>query len=222
MNDNVVDDYGWQDAKAPYSCGYIAPKLLEILRTLRPHRILDLGCGNGALCARLAEAGYHVTGVEYDKSGVATARRSHPEIQFHAFGVQDDPAELLAKTGHSFDTVISTEVIEHLFSPHLLPQYAYRVLDDNGCLIVTTPYHGYLKNLALSVLNKWDVHHGPLWCGGHIKFWSRRTLTRLLYENGFDVVEFHGIGRFPYLWKSMLLVARKRPHLASGASIQRR
>jgi hypothetical protein len=72
-----------------------------------------------------------------------------------------------------------------------------------------TPYHGYLKNLALSVFDKWDFHHTPLWHGGHIKFWSKRTLTQLLTDSGFDVVEFHGVGRLPYLWKSMVLVATK-------------
>ena len=75
---------------------------------------------------------------------------------------------------------------------------------------MTTPYHGYLKNLALSIFGMWDYHHTALWHGGHIKFWSRATLTKLLNENGFDVIEFHGVGRVAYLWKSMLLVARKR------------
>lgn len=77
-------------------------------------------------------------------------------------------------------------------------------------MVITTPYHGYLKNLALSLLDKWDVHHTPLWHGGHIKFWSRATLTELLDRHGFDVVGFSGVGRVPYLWKSMVLVARKR------------
>jgi 2-polyprenyl-6-hydroxyphenyl methylase/3-demethylubiquinone-9 3-methyltransferase len=66
-----------------------------------------------------------------------------------------------------------------------------------------------LKNLALSIANKWDFHHTPLWHGGHIKFWSRKTLSQLLTEGGFEVVGFHGVGRLPLLWKSMVIVARK-------------
>lgn len=83
-------------------------------------------------------------------------------------------------------------------------------LKPNGLLVLSTPYHGYLKNLALSVLDAWDTHHTPLWHGGHIKFWSRRTLGQLLSENGFETIGFSGVGRLPYLWKSMILVARKK------------
>jgi len=75
-------------------------------------------------------------------------------------------------------------------------------------LVISTPYHGYIKNLALSVFDKWDSHHTPLWHGGHIKFWSRKTLTQLLEDNGFKVIGFSGVGRIPYLWKSMILIAK--------------
>lgn len=77
-------------------------------------------------------------------------------------------------------------------------------------MILTTPYHGYLKNLILSIFNKWDFHLNPLWHGGHIKFWSRGTLAQLLREAGFEVVGFHGVGRLPYIWKSMILISKKR------------
>jgi len=82
-------------------------------------------------------------------------------------------------------------------------------LRRKGHLVITTPYHGYMKNLLLSLLNEWDSHHSPLWHGGHIKFWSRTTLTKLLQENGFTVVDFSGVGRISYFWKSMVLVAKK-------------
>jgi len=205
---NVVEDYGWSTGDGPQSCGYIAPHVLGILKTLPVARVMDLGAGNGVLCAELAKAGYEVVGVEYDSQGVQLAQQAHPGIPFYNFGVQDDPSELLAHE-RRFDAVVSTEVIEHLFSPHLLPAYASQCLDTGGFLIVSTPYHGYLKNLALSVLNKWDSHHTALWHGGHIKFWSATTLTALLSANGFEVIEFHGVGRMQYLWKSMVLVARK-------------
>lgn len=126
--------------------------------------------------------------------------------------MQNDPLEMLAKeNGEKFDAVISSEVVEHLYSPHLLPIYAKAALKERGYLIVTTPYHGYLKNLALSITNKWDFHHTPLLHGGHIKFWSRSTLSTLLSANGFDVLQFHGVGRLPFLWKSFVIVAQKRP-----------
>lgn len=72
-------------------------------------------------------------------------------------------------------------------------------------MIISTPYHGYLKNLALAATGKLDNHFTVLWDGGHIKFWSVKTLSKLLEEYGFEVVEFKGSGRIPYLWKSMLL-----------------
>lgn len=208
MANNLVPDYGWSSAQGPQSCGYIAPRILDILKKLQVRRVLDLGAGNGALCAQLTQAGYEVVGVEYDAKGIEVARTSYPQGRFYRFGVQDDPADLLIQE-QPFDVVVSTEVIEHLFSPHLLPAYARGCLKASGYLVITTPYHGYLKNLALSVFNKWDSHHTPLWHGGHIKFWSRATLTQLLSEHGFRVVDFSGVGRVPYLWKSMVLVAQK-------------
>lgn len=210
MNEVLLDSrYGWKEAQAPCSCAYLVPDVLKIVAYLKAQRVLDLGAGNGALCGLLKREGYAVAGCEYDKHGVEIARAAYPDVAFYNFGVQDDPASLL-EVEAKFDVVVSTEVIEHLFSPHHLPIYAARVLTDNGYLVVSTPYHGFWKNLALSLSNKWDAHHNPLWHGGHIKFWSRRTLTRLLEQNGFEVLEFRGLGRLPYLWKSMILICRKR------------
>jgi 2-polyprenyl-3-methyl-5-hydroxy-6-metoxy-1,4-benzoquinol methylase len=208
MTDNVVDTYGWASATGPQSCGYLAPAILALLDKLGAKRVLDLGSGNGTLCCEMARCGYSAVGLEYDKGGVDITRSAYPAIRFYNYGVQDDPAELL-KQERPFDVVVSTEVIAHLYSPHLLPRYAARVLRDGGHLIVTTPYHGYLKNLVLSIFDKSDHHHTALWHGGHIKFWSRKTLSQVLSDNGFKVVAFSGVGRLPYLWKSMVVVAQK-------------
>ena len=108
-----------------------------------------------------------------------------------------------------FDVVVSTEVIEHLFDPNQLLNYARSALREDGYLIITTPYHGYLKNLLIAGLGRWDSHHQSLRVGGHIKFWSRLTVSELLRYHGFDIVEFQGVGRVQWLWKSMLIVARR-------------
>lgn len=65
-----------------------------------------------------------------------------------------------------------------------------------------------MKNLVLSVMDKWDKHADPLWDGGHIKLWSKKTLSQLLTEQGFTVTDFVGCGRLPYLWKSMIIKAK--------------
>jgi 2-polyprenyl-6-hydroxyphenyl methylase/3-demethylubiquinone-9 3-methyltransferase len=117
--------------------------------------------------------------------------------------------DLQEKYGDNWDVVVSTEVIEHLFDPRKFMSNIYNILREEGWLIITTPYHGYLKNLSLAITGKLDNHYTALWDGGHIKFWSKRTLTQLLSEAGFDEITFYGAGRLPWFWKSMVMCARK-------------
>jgi len=105
--------------------------------------------------------------------------------------------------------VVSTEVIEHLYQPRKLIALANEVLKDDGIIVISTPYHGYMKNLALALCNKFDQHLDPLWDGGHIKFWSRNTLSKVLEEYDFRILNFIGAGRVYGLWKSMILVGIK-------------
>ena len=110
---------------------------------------------------------------------------------------------LAALACEPFDYVLSTEVIEHLYNPRDHVRAAYDALRPGGRFVCTTPYHGYWKNLALALAGKWDSHADPLWDGGHIKLFSRRSLGRLFEEAGFRDIAFRGIGRLPYLWMSM-------------------
>lgn len=204
---NVID-YGWESNLGPRSCNYLIPKIIEVLQILNVKRVADLGSGNGALCWALKNESYDVVGIEYDTNGYDIASKSYPNIHFYNLGVEANPNTLL-ETEDKFDAVVSTEVIEHLYSPHLLPIFSKGILKTDGYLIISTPYHGYIKNLLLSLLNHWDIHHCPLWHGGHIKFWSKKTITKLLNENGFELIQFVGVGRVSFLWKSMILIAKK-------------
>ena len=96
---NVVNDYGWNTSTGPESCGYIAPKVMSILRELGAHRICDLGSGNGALAAAIKAAGYYSVGVEYDKQGVDLSIKTYPDIHFYNLDVQDNPAFILDAEG---------------------------------------------------------------------------------------------------------------------------
>lgn len=78
-----------------------------------------------------------------------------------------------------------------------------------GTAIVSTPYHGYWKNLALAVTGRMDAHFTALWDHGHIKFWSIATLGELLREAGFVDIRFERVGRVPPLAKAMIAIAQK-------------
>jgi 2-polyprenyl-6-hydroxyphenyl methylase/3-demethylubiquinone-9 3-methyltransferase len=161
--------------------------------------------------------GHDVVGIEYNKANVEVSRQAFPNINFYHFGVQDDPQLLLNEEKKLFDCVVSTEVIEHLYAPNQLLSYAHKVLTDDGILVVSAPYHGYLKNLAIAIAGKSDFHYRPWELGGHIKFWSRKSLSAFLTAHGFEVINFRACGRLPWLWKSMIITAKKSPLVAPAA-----
>jgi 2-polyprenyl-6-hydroxyphenyl methylase/3-demethylubiquinone-9 3-methyltransferase len=105
--------------------------------------------------------------------------------------------------------VLSLEVVEHCYHPRAFARCLHQLCAEGGCAIVSTPYHGYIKNLALAVSGKLDAHFTALWDHGHIKFWSMRTLHALLAEAGFRSIEFSRVGRVPALAKSMIALARR-------------
>jgi 2-polyprenyl-3-methyl-5-hydroxy-6-metoxy-1,4-benzoquinol methylase len=200
--------YDYASAEEAWSNGYVAQHVLKRLRA-EPNirRVLDAGCGNGTLTARIAAEGFEVTGFDSSTSGIVHARAAFPAARFEVASVYDD---LSGRFGDVFDACVCVEVIEHLYDPRIFVGRVCDVLRPGGLFIVSTPYHGYLKNLALALTGKMDRHFTALWDGGHIKFWSRSTLTDLLAERGFDVIHFAGAGRIPFVWKSMIATARKR------------
>lgn len=203
-----VPEYGWAQQKAPTTAPYLAPAITRSIEPIAAHtRILDIGCGNGFFVGPFAQR-CQVVGIDPSEEGIAIARREFPGARWERIAAVPEILELL--NTDPFDFVLSVEVIEHVYLPRLWAQACFNALKPGGTLVATTPYHGYLKNLTLSLTDSWDAHFGPLWDGGHIKFWSKRTLRQLLAEAGFTDIRFVGRGRIPWLWKSMVVVA-KRP-----------
>ena len=199
-------DYGFHSDAPTHNFSYQLNDLIGLIDKSKNRYILDLGCGNGYLVNHLITLGYNAYGTDASEKGIAIAQRTNPD----RFFVQDLSSDALPPQLQAipFDTIISTEVIEHLYNPQAFIDFCKQQLKPGGELIITTPYHGYLKNLTLSIFNRWDSHMDPLWLGGHIKLWSRKTLTKVLTNSGFTVTQFRGCGRFPYFWMSMIIKAR--------------
>jgi SAM-dependent methyltransferase len=188
---------------------YVLPAILNFCVDLPPRsRVLDVGCGNGALAQQFAERGHSVMGIDMAESGIRIARESCPSGRFEVLGADRYVLENLGEK--PFDLVYSAEVIEHLYDPRSFMAGCFAAVKPGGRFICTTPYHGYLKNVALSLMNKWDRHADPLFDGGHIKLFSYPKLSALMTEVGFHNIEFRGAGRLPYLWKSMVVSGVRR------------
>lgn len=62
MQENTVATYGWTDGYAVQSHDYLTRPIQETLARLGAHKVLDLGCGNGAIANRLQGQGFDVYG----------------------------------------------------------------------------------------------------------------------------------------------------------------
>jgi SAM-dependent methyltransferase len=200
------EDYGFRSNGPAYNLKCRPNAVTKLLDKTKNKCMLDLGCGNRYLVNYLIERGYNAYGNDASEKSIAIA----PKISNGRFFVQDLSSDALPPQlqGIPFDTIISTEVIEHLYNSQAFNDFCKLQMRQREELIKTTPYHGYLKNLALSLFNKWDVHMNPLWLGGHIKLWSTKTLTQVFTNSGFTVTGFTGCGRFPYFWMLMTIKAK--------------
>jgi len=202
----IYSDYGFPDNEPSHAFHYLKAPLLSLLNKNKNRCILDLGCGNGYLVNYLITEGFNAYGTDASEEGIKMAKKINKDRFFIQDLSTDKLPDGLQKL--SFDTIISTEVIEHLYDPEAFILFCKKILNNKGEIIISTPYHGYLKNLLMSIFNKWDIHFSPRWRGGHIKFWSKATLSKLLSDSGFTIAAFKGCGRIPYFWKSMIVKAK--------------
>lgn len=208
MNDSTeISGYTYDDGELNDSHNYLLPALQTELGRLEDgdKRLFDLGCGNGSIGATVSRKGWDITGVDISSDGIAYANRVHPELKLETGSAYEN---LAAKYG-TFPVVVSLEVVEHLYDPRTYACTLFDLLEPGGTAIVSTPYHGYWKNLVLALTGKMDHHFHALWDHGHIKFWSIPTLTELLLEAGFETPRFERVGRISPLAKSMIAIARK-------------
>jgi ubiquinone/menaquinone biosynthesis C-methylase UbiE len=171
-----------------------------LLGEARPgERVLDLGCGAGRFVAALRDAGADPVGVELADAALARARRNVPGADLRLVA-----ADGSLPLGHGeVDLVWCSEVLEHVPDTLAFLTEIRRVLQRGGRLLVTVPDHGRFKRTLLALAH-YDAHYDPL--GDHVRFYTRRSLTRVLHATGFEDVTLSALGGPPLLRQA--LVAR--------------
>jgi len=179
-------------------------KSLEIIRSLRPRTLLDVGCGDGSTALRIErELGGNVFGVDISEASVHSAIAKGIPAKTCQVGVQSLPY-----TDGSIDLVYMAEVIEHLYDPDRALRDIARVLVDGGHLVLSTPNIACLLNRILLPLGLQPFftevstrtivgrRFAALGEGsasvGHLRIGSLPALRELLEMNGFTTVRAVG------------------------------
>jgi 2-polyprenyl-3-methyl-5-hydroxy-6-metoxy-1,4-benzoquinol methylase len=160
----------------------------DVVRGLgRTGSLLDVGCGDGVLMARVAPEFARVAGVDADRRAIALAQeRLSPlgncDVR-HVAGYDLPYADC------TFDVVTSADVVEHLTDPDSHLREIHRVLGPGGALVLTTP--------KWKPDGKWDERHereyrahelrvllGRHFAGVHLRYfwpaaWSRFYATKV-------------------------------------------
>ena len=161
-------------------------------------RVLDLGCGAGRFVAALRDAGADPVGVDIAEAALQRARRNVPGADLRATTEEIPDA--------SVDLVWCSEVLEHVPDTAGFLSEARRVLKTGGRILVTTPSHDLPRRVLIALL-RWEPHVDPL--GQHVRFYTSRSLARVLDTFAFEAVEVRGE-------RGMLVARGRKARLVAG------
>lgn len=162
-----------------------------------PGRLLEVGCGDGRLLARMRRLGWKVAGQDLDAKAAEQARRIH--------GVTVHVGDLasLALPAESYDAIVMNHVIEHAHDPAALLRECKRLLKPGGLFVATTPNPDSFGHKRF----------GAAWIGldppRHLHLFPLRTLAAIAGSAGFGRSE---------VWTTP---ARAGGLLAASADIER-
>jgi len=167
-----------------------------------PLRVLDVGCGEGQLTAAAAQAGHAVIGVDVAEEPLRRARERHGDLDVRL--VEPDGEWPLADA--SFDAVWAGETIEHVLDTAGWLSEVRRVLRSGGSLLLSTPANGRLAMLASALSSRrMEERFDPR--SDRLRFYTPRTLARLLDDFGFERIEVRTAGGPPGARRALLASA---------------
>ncbi|WP_418275984.1 class I SAM-dependent methyltransferase [Isoptericola jiangsuensis] len=132
-------------------------------------RVLEVGCGQGAVGVRLAAAGHDYTGVELDGDSAAVAADRFVAAGLDGHVVHGSVAS--AGLDGGFDVVCAFEVLEHLDDDAGALAEWVRLLRPGGLVLVSTP--------------AWQARFGPMDTAvGHVRRYDPPHMRELLTGAG--------------------------------------
>ena len=158
-------------------------RLRELLRRQPGGRLLEIGAAYGFFLD-LAKPHFQAVGFEVNQEAVRYARTKF------ALDVRTDDflTTTAAAIGGAVDVTVMWDVIEHLVRPDLYLDRVAELSRPGALLYITTGDIG--STLARLRGRKWRMIHPPT----HVHYFSRPTLTRLLTNRGFRVVDVRSVG----------------------------
>jgi 2-polyprenyl-3-methyl-5-hydroxy-6-metoxy-1,4-benzoquinol methylase len=157
----------------------------RFVRTLHHHlsegQLLDVGCGAGSFLVEARKAGYEVVGQEIAPYFLTYCREQL------GLTIYDGELDRLGLPIGSFDCVTAFDVIEHHPDPMRLLTEMRRLLRPDGLAMIST--HDIGNIFAQFYGARWRHIH-PI---GHLTYFTRASLTRMLESCGFRVLRVGGL-----------------------------
>lgn len=147
-------------------------------------RVLDVGCGAGALGGALRDdRGIEVVGVELFAAAAAEAAERLDDV---IVADLDALTELPYPAGY-FDAMVFGDVLEHLRDPHRLLRALRPYLAADGAIVVSVPnVKHWTVVLPLLVEDRWRYEDSGLLDRTHVHFFTLDEVSEMLEETGFD------------------------------------
>jgi SAM-dependent methyltransferase len=188
MGDAALIDAEWnQAAWGNYEANLRFLRLAGLPQA--PQRILEIGCGKGAILAHLQALGHRCTGIDIDPRALAQCHAEHPEL---TIGLASGDA--LPFEDGSFDLVVSLDVFEHIKDSDRHIAEVRRVLKGGGRYLLQTP--NKLTNIPFEILrHSRKLRIGPVAAyreviSDHCALHSLWQLRRRFRQHGFELSIF--------------------------------